>query len=272
FSWRAFRVQKLDDGKAVPSTTASVSDSKGSSFDDTGDDDDDDEDDDDLDLEALCRAFADAGTGLASNSKTKSRNKQSVAVPSSVPVIPATRLMDNETPVAPCFYLKSQELKSASPVVSLSSNYSSISIKDEDSDNEAWAPEAYEYDPDRTNLKFMKQLDANKNQCFRYSYGGQPLLAAQEVVHVERCKLCGSLRSYEMQLMPPLIHFLLEDDLLRPTLEKWNWLTVLVYTCAKFCQNCSDASSAINGWVVAQEDVFVQSEDPEVISLLSQFE
>ncbi|CAN1772872.1 Programmed cell death protein 2-like [Linum perenne] len=185
-SWRALRVQKLDDGgamsmnngKAVPSTTPSVSDSKTSWFDDL-----DDEDDEDIDLEALGRAFLEAGAALASSSKK------------------------------------------------------------EYSDKETWAPEAYEYDSalnaDRTYLKFKKQLDANPDQCFRYSYGGKALLAAQEVTDAGRCKLCGGSRSYEMQLMPTVIYFLQEaaDDHLRRTLENWDWLTLLLYTCAKvsFC-------------------------------------
>ncbi|KAK8947695.1 hypothetical protein KSP40_PGU011240 [Platanthera guangdongensis] len=150
--------------------------------------------------------------------------------------------------VVPCFYIYPHEDRSIGDTIgdtiAVSANYDSLLTKQDDNsskDNqnqEFWGGEEYEYDKavgvDRTFLKFKKRMDACPEQCFRYSYGGNPLLVKSELKEPSPCNLCGSPRQFEMQLMPPLLYFLLEgsDGLSVHLPEEWNWMTILVYTCS----------------------------------------
>ncbi|XP_002529228.2 programmed cell death protein 2-like isoform X1 [Ricinus communis] len=277
-SWRALRLQRLDDERkpstsfeeAVAVTTTPVSVSKTNWLECL----DDDESDKDLDLDALGKALSEAGS-LASHSKKPQKTDQYESLVNSPPMITRTRMVDMDSPVVPCFYIYTQKEPPSGNVTSICSNYSTLSIKDKQSDDgdqeqeEVWGEEAYEYDKaltaDRTYLKFKKKLDANPEQCFRYLFGGRPLLAKPEVEDPGTCKLCGGPRHYEMQLMPPLIYFLQDvaADSQKHALENWNWMTLIVFTCSKSCSNPSNqAKNETGGWIVVEEAVVVQLETP----------
>ncbi|CAN6269456.1 unnamed protein product, partial [Urochloa humidicola] len=165
--------------------------------------------DDDFDLDALAEALEKAAT-LASNSKKKNKSKRA-NTPIKHPVV-KEKASDLSVPVLPCFYIyyDKERYRGKGAVVS-SSNGLVLDKEITDAtydEEEKWEGEKYEYDKaigaDRTFLKFKKRLDAYPEQCFRYSYGGKPLSAATKLKDAGTCRLCGSSRQYELQLMSPL--------------------------------------------------------------------
>lgn len=261
-SWRVLRLQSVahvdTSQQNQPSSVAHVSD---------------DEDGADMDLEQLGKALFQAAT-LASNTKrNKPRKKRRNRLSS-----PPTTLAQNDMPVVPCFYIYAQEETSSGDLSSVC--FSSLSIQGNGSDvedpsqaEETWEKEHYEYDKaltaDRTYLKFKKRLDANPEQCFRYSYGGRPILAAADEIDPGNCGLCGRPRQFEMQLMPPLLYFLHEalgDQ--RHLVEKWDWMTLIVYTCSQSCcEEIEQTKSNNKGWIVAEEAIVAQCEEPIPVQL-----
>ncbi|XP_061358436.1 uncharacterized protein LOC133302643 [Gastrolobium bilobum] len=275
-SWRVLRVQKIGDvdnsQQKQVSETASSGEVRNS----------DDDDEGDMDFEELGRALFEAGT-LASKTKSKKRRRRRRdKLPAACSPYPrVTTVVDNDMPVAPCFYIYTQEEQSSGPLSSVCLKYSSLSIKKDEIDvedhsqaEETWEKEHYEYDKaltaDRTYLKFKKRLDAYPEQCFRYSYGGKPILAAAGEINPGSCRLCGKPRQFEMQLMSPLIYFLREalDDDQRQMLENWDWMTLIVYTCSESCnEEMEQAKSNSNGWIVVEEAIVAQYEESMPIPL-----
>ncbi|KAL0432035.1 UNVERIFIED_CONTAM: hypothetical protein Sradi_0829500 [Sesamum radiatum] len=268
--WQALRVQKISSNEVVRVPTSSLSVSNTNwrkdlwSFDIN--EDDGHEDDDDIDLEELGRALSEAASLTSRNNDAESSRKP---LPRGQP----TRSIDDKIPVMPCFYIYTQEEKQVKKVASESSKEPLLSIQElennseDPSNEETYEEEKYEYDKalnaDRTYLKFKKRMDAYPEQCFRYSYGGKPLLASGEIGDPGTCRLCGGTRHYEMQLMPPVIYFLQEaaDDRQRIALEKIDWMTLLVYTCSKSCADSSyQVKSGGEDWIVAEEAVIIQRE------------
>ncbi|KAK1410725.1 hypothetical protein QVD17_37264 [Tagetes erecta] len=265
--WRALRVQRSlpdkeseplgHDHSESPSTTKLQDDPWAFDFDD---------EDDDINLEDLGRALTEATT-LASGSKTKKQNACPDSTEKSSPISLRSRSVGDKSAVLSCFYIYTQDENYQKNVASVSANISSLNIKENESDGnehapeEAWEGETYEYDralnADRTYLKFKKRLDIYPEQCFRYSYGGKPLLASAEAGDPGKCIMCGEQRHYEMQLMPPLLYYL-QEATNNCSLENWNWMTIIVYTCSKACEPSSKQET--DGWIVAEEAVVVQTE------------
>ncbi|RDX89503.1 Programmed cell death protein 2-like protein, partial [Mucuna pruriens] len=269
-AWRVLRVQNIADVDTSQPSVTQVSIGHVS----------EDEDGGDMDLEQLGKALFEAGT-LASNTKRKKpRKKRHDKLPSSSPCPKTTTIVQNHIPVVPCFYIYAQEEASSGDLSSVCCSYSSLSIKGNESDvedpsqaEETWEKEQYEYDQaltaDRTYLKFKKRVDAYPKQCFRYSYGGRPLLAAADEINPGSCGLCGRPRQFEMQLMPPLLYFL-QDALgdQRHLVEKWDWMTLIVYTCSESCcEEIEQAKSNNKGWIVAEEAVVAQCEESMPVKL-----
>ncbi|KAK7350847.1 hypothetical protein VNO77_09843 [Canavalia gladiata] len=276
--WRVLRVQSIgDEDKMSPQKQAGSSDEvKSANM------SEDEDHESDMDLEALSKALFDAAT-LASTAKTKKpRRRRRNKLPSSSPCPRTTTEVrnDDDMPVVPCFYIYAQEEQCSGDLGSICSNYSSLSIKENGSDvedpsqaEETWEKEHYEYDKaltaDRTYLKFKKRLDAYPEQCFRYLYGGRPILAAADEINPGSCRLCGKPRQFEMQLMPPLLYFLQEalgDQ--KQIVEKWDWMTLVVYTCSESCyKEIEQAKSNNKGWIVAEEAVLAQNEESMPVQL-----
>ncbi|KAK9134379.1 hypothetical protein Syun_013709 [Stephania yunnanensis] len=283
-SWRMLRIQKSSFGGEKSSYAGEGIDSAkcvDGCVDEKRELRNDDDDDDDLDLEALSKALSKAMT-LASKSKKPNSSQKSKAVVKNSPGKLSNELIDTLTPVVPCFYICSQEDLSSKRINAVGSSYSSLCIKENQSglndhqEEETWEEERYEYDKalcaDRTYLKFKKRLDAYPEQCFRYSIGGKPLLAMKELEEPGSCQSCGAPRQYEMQLMPPLLYFLHEadDDSSTHTVQHWDWMTLIAYTCSK---SCFDATANRRGsWSIIEEAVIVQVEKPiEGLATLGHF-
>ncbi|MED6145391.1 hypothetical protein PIB30_024750 [Stylosanthes scabra] len=278
-SWRVLRLQNIHNAEDNP-LLAPAPDEPSSAAAAAGLLNDDDIEGE-VDFQELGKAlFAATTFATPKNPKTKTKKKKKTPR-SQNHKPPADTPLDADTPVVPCFYIYTQEELPSKDLNSVCSSYSSLSIKENGSDaedhsqtEETWDKEQYEYDKaltaDRTYLKFKKRLDSYPEQCFRYSYGGKPILAAAAEIDPGRCRSCGKPRQFEMQLMPPLLYFLqeaLEDDQ-RQTIENWEWMTLIVFTCSKSCyEQIEQVKSDSKGWIVVEELVVAQYEESLPIQL-----
>ena len=116
-----------------------------------------------------------------------------------------------------------------------------------------WSGEGYEAGTaeglDRRYLKFSKRLRRAPEQCVRYAFGGAacwPADGASPESRAPRCARCGAPRTCEMQLMPPLLHFVAQAHewsgagegrgaLRAEALDAWDWQTVAALTCSRSC-------------------------------------
>ena len=119
-----------------------------------------------------------------------------------------------------------------------------------------YAAEAYESGKvdgvDGRYLKFSKRLKRAPEQCVRYAFGGGALVWPVDGVGPEKecakCEKCGSMRKTEMQLAPPLLHFVSQalewrddsnrqsgNDVIDSQVDQWDWQAVAVMTCVSSC-------------------------------------
>ncbi|CAM8909529.1 unnamed protein product [Rhodiola kirilowii] len=268
-SWRALRLQKIHDGNVQDASTQAP-DPKSSASGSSISFSDDEDDENPISLEELSKAFKDLASSTSHSSKgsAKKQHKMPWTSVKDSPLNLKPRVNSSGAPVLPCFYLYIQEEPTAkvnnSKLLPLDDNR--INIPDHES--ETWDKEDYEYDKalgaDRTYLKYKKIIDGCPEQCFRYKCGGKPLLATETVYAPSPCQLCGAPRHYEMQLMPPLVYFLNEGAEMNPkySIDNWNWMTLIVYTCSKNCSSLPGEDNDIShGWTVAVEEIELQLEE-----------
>lgn len=88
---------------------------------------------------------------------------------------------------------------------------------------------------DKNNYKFYKQLRRCPEQILRYQWNGEPLISSiNSNFSVETCQ-CKSIMTFEFQLMPSLITFLLNNKIDKSAKINLDFETILAYTCKKNC-------------------------------------
>ncbi|KAJ7561437.1 hypothetical protein O6H91_03G028600 [Diphasiastrum complanatum] len=232
-----------------------------------------------LGMQELEAALLEAGYAASVRTQTESSSQQEITVlhedasSSGEPNSP-------DLPVLPCFYIYSQNeshpCRGSRAVSALQTSErleeNGVAVNTtEDGQDEAWEGEEYEHDQalsaDRTYLKFKKRLDCYPEQCFRYCFGGRPLWANKDRGDPGICTICGGCRTYELQLMPPLLYYLQQACKDLPSTSygpnDWEWLTVIIYTCAQSCTRAPSnlqAETQRSGWLVVEEATIVQYE------------
>ena len=151
-----------------------------------------------------------------------------------------------------------------------------------------WAGEGYEAGAvdglDKRYLKFSKRIRRAPEQCVRYAFGGAglvwPVDGSGPGAAVGACGRCGSDRRCEIQLMPPLLHFVSEGaewstkkdvahgaSVGTDQLDAWDWQTVAAFTCAKSC-GVAASSDSVDSTQWTEEHVECVDGDGGIAELL----
>jgi len=115
-------------------------------------------------------------------------------------------------------------------------------------DAEAFDSEAYESSKDKLWTRFQRRVSRAPSQIIRYDYGGEPLRSAEGLEpNPGVCGVCGTLRVFEMQVMPSVLADLVPAAGIATTEIEWTTLDVYV---------CPNSECAVGK--VVQEHAFVQ--------------
>lgn len=145
----------------------------------------------------------------------------------------------------------------------------------EEEDNQLYASEH-----DQAFQHLADTLSQNPEQVLRYDFGGSPLLYSRSdsvgpiftgakhdsalghskvtttgppASRIPRCGRCGSLRVFELQLMPHAIEELEGDEDLATLLDEgMEWGTVIVGVCSKDCGSGDGSLDYVDEWVGVQ--------------------
>eukprot|EP00121_Abeoforma_whisleri_P001500 Awhi_evm1s1335 len=108
--------------------------------------------------------------------------------------------------------------------------------------------------------RFIKRINKAPTQCLRYELGGNPLSISpahnqnesnnkntgkiqvsyrdkrnnknRNVEHYGgSCSICGKPRDFEVQILPNIYEYLLQDKSF--SISDIDWITVLIYTCSR---------------------------------------
>ncbi|XP_024535237.1 programmed cell death protein 2-like isoform X1 [Selaginella moellendorffii] len=230
-------------------------------------------------LHELEEALLEAGYAAAARPQSQASTRHEIRESNEDEPTSSEEITEAELPVLPCFYIYSQNeshpCRGSRAVSALQNSERLVDFgldastgTDSAPADECWEGEEYEHDrtvsADRTYLKFKKRLDCYPEQCYRYSFGGRALLANKDQGDPGVCSLCRGPRVYEMQLMPPLLYYLQQACKDLPSTSygpnDWEWLTVIIYTCAQSCSRPPQADGERKSWIVVEEATILQYE------------
>ena len=109
----------------------------------------------------------------------------------------------------------------------------------------SWTNEQYEAEPadEKQFNKFLERVNLEPSQCIRYCGGGL-LWPSKDVPSVPECDICGSARQPVLQVMSPIVAYLLESiqweleagRTYQGNLDSADFMTCVVYVCTNLCR------------------------------------